>query len=117
MDRYGSPRAMIPETPIPNGRRLSSAPMPALAEFSGTLYVAHRGFNDNSIYYQTFASLSDLPQSADLISLLPITNTIVGHAFTGILAVGGQLDPVNVIIDTGSSTLAVLASKYDAAPT
>jgi hypothetical protein len=91
---------------------------PALAEYSGKLYVAWRGFNDDSIYYQTIDSPSDLPVQ---VSATPdgwpvvITNTIVGHAYTGTLLIGVQFDPVNVIIDSGSSTLAVLAAKYNAA--
>jgi len=94
-----------------------TADTPALAEFSGKLYVAWRGLNDNSIYYETIGSPSHLPAQA---SAAPdgwpvlISNNIVGHAYTGTLLIGEQLDPVNVIIDTGSSTLAVLKAKYRA---
>jgi hypothetical protein len=90
---------------------------PALAEFSGKLYVAWRGLTNNSIYYETIGSPSHLPvqaSGAPVGSPVVITNAIVGHAYTGALLIGQQLDPANVIIDTGSSTLAVLKAKYNA---
>jgi len=89
---------------------------PALSEHKGKLYVAWADAGDSSISYETFGSLSDLPQSTTNRAGVPmlISNTVVGHAYTGTLLIGAQADPVNCIIDTGSSSLAALKSKYNA---
>jgi Eukaryotic aspartyl protease len=43
----------------------------------------------------------------------PITNAVTGNAFTLKLSVGSGAVPVNVLLDTGSSMLAVNADPYD----
>ena len=45
---------------------------------------------------------------------LAITNVLGGGDFTGTIYAGSQQRPVNVILDTGSSTLAIDAKVYDA---
>lgn len=45
---------------------------------------------------------------------LPITNAILGGGYTGAVALGGR-PPVQVIVDTGSSTLAVDGAHFDPA--
>lgn len=44
---------------------------------------------------------------------IPITNVLAGGDYTGTLLVGSQRKPVNVLLDTGSSTLAVHQQAYD----
>jgi hypothetical protein len=44
---------------------------------------------------------------------MPITNVFMEGDYTGIIYVGSQKLPVNVILDTGSSTLAVDGTIYD----
>ena len=44
---------------------------------------------------------------------IPITNTYAGGDYTGTIYVGSQKKPVNVLLDTGSSTLAVEESAYN----
>jgi hypothetical protein len=44
---------------------------------------------------------------------VPITNTVLGGDYTGQLLVGSQNKPVNVILDTGSSTFAVDGRSYN----
>ena len=44
---------------------------------------------------------------------LPITNTLMDGDYTGTIYVGSEKKPVNVILDTGSSTLAIDGSYYD----
>jgi Eukaryotic aspartyl protease len=46
---------------------------------------------------------------------IPITNVYDGNDYTALLYVGSKNIPVNVILDTGSSTLAVKPSTYSAA--
>jgi hypothetical protein len=46
---------------------------------------------------------------------IPITNTYDGNDYTALLYIGSAKNPVNVILDTGSSTLAVKPSTYHAA--
>ncbi len=88
---------------------------PALAVWKNKLYVAWRGFSDDSIYYEVFGSLGDLPKPSNSKSfLIPIINTYVHGIYTASVLVGSQQDQANVIVDTGSSTLAVLPSKYHA---
>jgi hypothetical protein len=45
---------------------------------------------------------------------VPITNIYMDGDYTGTIYVGSQKKPLNVILDTGSSTLAVDGTKYDA---
>jgi hypothetical protein len=44
---------------------------------------------------------------------VPITNVFMDGDYTGTIYVGSQKKPLNVILDTGSSTLAVDGTKYD----
>jgi hypothetical protein len=44
---------------------------------------------------------------------MPITNVFMEGDYTGIIYVGSQKLPINVILDTGSSTLAVDGTIYD----
>lgn len=44
---------------------------------------------------------------------IPITNTLMDGDYTGTIYVGGQKKPANVILDTGSSTLAVDGHVYN----
>jgi hypothetical protein len=44
---------------------------------------------------------------------VPITNVLMDGDYTGVIYVGSQKRPVNVILDTGSSTLAIDGSFYD----
>jgi hypothetical protein len=88
---------------------------PALAVWKNKLYIAWRGFTDDAIYYEVFGSLGDLPKPSNSKSfLIPIINTHVHGIYTASILVGSQQDQANVIVDTGSSTLAVLPSKYRA---
>src|SRR5580658_4877051 len=45
---------------------------------------------------------------------LAITNVLMDGDYTGTIYVGSQKKPVNVIFDTGSSTLAIDGTVYDA---
>jgi len=45
---------------------------------------------------------------------IPITNIYDGYDYTALLYIGSEKTPVNVILDTGSSTLAVKPSTYHA---
>jgi hypothetical protein len=113
---YGSDGAVIWSDPARLVGGLTGD-SPALAEFSGKLYVAWRGLTDNSIYYETIGSPSHLPAQASTVPQgwpVLITNAVTGNSFTGTVLIGQQLDPVNVIIDTGSSSFAVLTAKYNA---
>jgi hypothetical protein len=47
------------------------------------------------------------------IARIPITNFYGGGDYTARLLVGGQKTPVNLILDTGSSTIAVQTTGYD----
>jgi hypothetical protein len=44
---------------------------------------------------------------------MPISNVLMGSDYTGAIAVGGQKTVANVILDTGSSTLAVDGNFYN----
>lgn len=44
---------------------------------------------------------------------LPITNVVAGGDFTGAVVVGGQAAPLHLLLDTGSSTLAVDGHRFD----
>ena len=46
---------------------------------------------------------------------VPITNTVGGGDYTAQILVGSERTPVNVIVDTGSSTLAIQQTRYKAA--
>ena len=46
------------------------------------------------------------------IARIPITNVYMGGDYTGRLLVGPQQRPLNVILDTGSSALALDGHKY-----
>jgi len=46
---------------------------------------------------------------------MPITNVYMDGDYTGSIYVGSQKKPLNVILDTGSSTLAIDGQTYDAA--
>ena len=48
---------------------------------------------------------------------VPITNVFMGGDYTGRILVGPNKTPLNVILDTGSSALAVDAKKYSPDPT
>ncbi len=50
---------------------------------------------------------------AATILRIPITNFYGGGDYTAQLKVGSQAAPVNVILDTGSSTIAVQTTNYD----
>src|SRR5579884_2824077 len=43
---------------------------------------------------------------------VPITNVLMGGDYTGRILVGAEKKPMNVILDTGSSALALNATKY-----
>jgi Eukaryotic aspartyl protease len=44
---------------------------------------------------------------------VPITNVYMDGDYTGLISVGSQRQPANVILDTGSSTLAINGHLYD----
>jgi hypothetical protein len=44
---------------------------------------------------------------------IPITNTYVDGDYTGLIYVGSQKRPANVLLDTGSSSLAIESKAYD----
>jgi Eukaryotic aspartyl protease len=46
------------------------------------------------------------------IARVPITNIYMGGDYTGLILVGPQQQPMNVILDTGSSALALDGTKY-----
>lgn len=46
------------------------------------------------------------------IARVPITNVYMGGDYTGVILVGPQQQPMNVILDTGSSALALDGNKY-----
>ena len=87
----------------------------AMAVWESKLYMAWRGHTSDSIYYEVFGSVGDLPQPTHTKSfLIPIINIHTRGQYTASVLVGSQQDQANVIVDTGSSTLAVLPSKYKA---
>jgi hypothetical protein len=45
---------------------------------------------------------------------MPISNVLMDGDYTGLIYVGSQKRPINVILDTGSSTLAIDGNAYDA---
>jgi hypothetical protein len=45
---------------------------------------------------------------------MPITNVLMDGDYTGLIYAGSQKRPINVILDTGSSTLAIDGNAYDA---
>jgi hypothetical protein len=47
------------------------------------------------------------------IARIPITNIYMGGDYTGVIEVGPQQKQLNVILDTGSSALALDSSKYE----
>src|SRR5580658_263033 len=50
------------------------------------------------------------------IARIPITNVYMEGDYTGVIFVGPQKKPMNVILDTGSSALALNGSKYQPNP-
>ena len=44
---------------------------------------------------------------------IPITNTLLGGDYSGLIYVGSQKRPANVLLDTGSSSLGVDGNHYD----
>jgi hypothetical protein len=50
---------------------------------------------------------------SDTVVRIPITNIYMDGDYTGTIYVGSQKRPANVILDTGSSTLAIDGSFYD----
>jgi len=46
------------------------------------------------------------------IARVPITNVFMGGDYTGIINIGPEQKPMNVILDTGSSALAIDGKKY-----
>lgn len=50
---------------------------------------------------------------ADTVVRIPITNVYMGGDYTGTISVGSERKPANVILDTGSSTLALDGKFYD----
>src|SRR5580704_12732518 len=44
---------------------------------------------------------------------MPITNIYMDGDYTGLIYLGSQKKPANVILDTGSSTLAIDGNSYD----
>jgi Eukaryotic aspartyl protease len=53
-----------------------------------------------------------LSGAAGKIARIPITNVYMGGDYTGQIMVGSQQKPLNVILDTGSSALALNMHKY-----
>src|SRR6516164_4321716 len=51
--------------------------------------------------------------AAALTVQMPITNVLMDGDYTGLINVGGKKLPINVILDTGSSTLAIDGTVYD----
>lgn len=47
------------------------------------------------------------------IARIPITNVYMGGDYTGVICVGPDRKPMNVILDTGSSALAIDGKKYE----
>src|SRR5436189_3393583 len=43
---------------------------------------------------------------------IPITNVFAGGDYTGVILVGPEKKPMNVLLDTGSAALAVDGTKY-----
>jgi len=43
---------------------------------------------------------------------IPITNVYAGGDYTGVILVGPAKKPMNVLLDTGSSALALDGTKY-----
>lgn len=89
---------------------------PSVAVWQGTLYVAWRGSGSNAISYQTFGSTDDLPGPVDLAPIgipVGVTIAIANSQYTAAVALGTQAQSVNLIVDTGSSTLAVLNTNYN----
>lgn len=58
------------------------------------------------------ASRSAMPAATNSLRI-PITNIYGGGDYTARVNVGSQNAPVNLILDTGSSTIAVKTSRYD----
>jgi hypothetical protein len=56
----------------------------------------------------------DMPQSPNPIRV-PISINLLGNDYTGRMYVGSQRKEVNLLLDTGSSTLAVQHRHYDPA--
>ena len=50
---------------------------------------------------------------AETVVRIPITNVYMGGDYTGTIAVGSEGKTANVILDTGSSTLALDGKFYD----
>ena len=50
---------------------------------------------------------------SDTVVRMPITNTILGDDYTGLVTVGNDKKQLNVLLDTGSSTLAIDGTAYD----
>jgi hypothetical protein len=53
-----------------------------------------------------------MPKAASPIRI-PISNVLLGNDYTGRMYVGSQRKEVNLLLDTGSSTLAVQSKNYD----
>jgi hypothetical protein len=52
-------------------------------------------------------------KASNTVARIPITNVYMDGDYTGIVYVGSQKRPASVILDTGSSTLAIAGSFYD----
>jgi hypothetical protein len=74
--------------------------------------VAGNATSSNSSHLSTKSAKEDTV--ATTIARIPITNVYGSGDYTAQLAVGSQGTLVNLILDTGSSTIAVKASAYDA---
>src|SRR6266516_586841 len=46
---------------------------------------------------------------------IPITNVLLGGDYSGLIYIGSKKTPANVLLDTGSSSLAVDGNHYDPA--
>jgi len=87
----------------------------AMAVWKGKLYMAWRGPHHRLHLLRGLRLGDDLPQPTQTKSfLIPIINIHTRGPYTASVLVGSQQDQANVIVDTGSSTLAVLPSKYKA---
>jgi hypothetical protein len=50
---------------------------------------------------------------SETVVRMPITNVTLGDDYTGVIHVGTDKAPLNVLLDTGSSTLAIDGTAYD----
>ncbi len=81
-----------------------------------SIRTRHTPRRPRNLVRRRFAAGTVPPQGAAPQSLrLPITNVYGGGDYTAAILIGSRNTPANVIIDTGSSTLAVQATLYNPA--